>query len=82
MAVGTYFPGRGTIVEESYLKGKEEGQAVERALSVLRVLDARQIDTTDAVRARITGCTDLDTLERWFSRALTAGEADDLFVDE
>jgi hypothetical protein len=56
---GTFFPGRGTIVEESYLKGVEEGREegreegleagrVEaRAQMILRVLEKRQIPTLE-----------------------------------
>lgn len=86
MAVGTYFPGRGTIVEESYLKGEEKGveKGVEkgRAQDILRLLEKRGVPTSDAVRARITDCTDLDALDRWFDRAITATDAQALFVDE
>jgi hypothetical protein len=85
MAVGTYFPGRGTIVEQSYLKGKKEGleKGLEkaRAQDILRLLEKRGIPTTDAERTRIADCPDLDTLDRWFDRAITATHAEDLFTD-
>ncbi len=76
-AVGTYFPGRGTIVEESYLRGRAEG----RAQDILRLLEKRGVPTTDALRTRVTHCPDLDTLDLWFDRAITATAADDLFTD-
>ncbi|MCX3287240.1 hypothetical protein OR263_11045 [Streptomyces sp. NEAU-H22] len=76
--VATYFPGRGTLFEETYLVGKAEGKAE----SILSVLDKRGIPTPEAVRDRITTCTDLDTLTLWFDRSLTATTAEDLFVEE
>ncbi|MGW0777797.1 hypothetical protein ACWD01_30055 [Streptomyces sp. NPDC002835] len=85
MSRGTFFPGRGTIVEESYLKGveegREEGRVEARAEMILRVLEKRQIPTLESTRDRIAGCTDLDRLDRWLDRALTVTEAEDLFVE-
>ncbi|MFJ4690993.1 hypothetical protein [Streptomyces sp. NPDC088766] len=73
----TYFPGHGTLFEETYLEGKAE----DRASLVLRVLDKRGVDVPEGTRERITSCTDLDTLTLWFDRSLTATTAEDLFVD-
>jgi hypothetical protein len=89
-AVGTYFPGRGTIVEESYLKGVsegveqglEKGRAEERALNIVRLLEKRGLAVSATERSRITGCTDLTTLDRWFDRAVTVTDTSELFVDE
>ncbi|WP_189882622.1 hypothetical protein [Streptomyces xantholiticus] len=89
MSRGTFFPGRGTIVEESYLKGVEEGREegleagrVEaRAQMILRVLEKRQIPTLASTRERIADCADLETLDRWLDRALTVTDAEDLFLD-
>ncbi|MFJ4079566.1 hypothetical protein ACIP2Z_11465 [Streptomyces iakyrus] len=75
--VATYFPGRGTLFEETYLEGKAEGKAE----SILSVLDKRGIPVPEATRDRITSCTDLDTLTLWFDRSLTATTAEDLFTD-
>ncbi|GAA3375624.1 hypothetical protein GCM10020367_44130 [Streptomyces sannanensis] len=82
MSVGTFFPGRGTIVEESYLKGVAEGRAEERSLMVLRVLEKRQISTSASARERITGCTDPEVLDRWLDRAFSVTEAEDVFDEE
>ncbi|MGV9943452.1 hypothetical protein [Streptomyces sp. NPDC003401] len=81
----TYFPGHGTLFEETYLEGKAEGltegKAEDRASLVLRVLDKRGVDVPEDTRERITSCTDLDTLTLWFDRSLTATTAEDLFAD-
>ena len=50
-----------------------------KAADVLTVLDARGVEVPDDVRTRITECSDLDQLDRWLRRAVTAGSAGDLF---
>ncbi|WP_043237433.1 hypothetical protein [Streptomyces violaceusniger] len=80
--VGSYFPGRGTLIEETFLKGKAEGEVHSRVQSVLRALERRGITTPPEARDRITNCTDLDTLDRWFDRAFTVSSADELFAEE
>jgi hypothetical protein len=85
MAVGSYFPGRGTLVEEKFLAGKEQGRAEaraeERAQLVLRVLEHRGIAAAPDAKERVTECTDLEILERWMDRAFTVTSADALFED-
>lgn len=85
MGVTIYFPGQGTLAEEKYLEGKEaglaEGKAEGKAEGVLRVLEMRGIPVPDSARERVTSCTDLDTLDRWFGRALKVTDADALFAE-
>ena len=83
MKNGSYFPGRGTLVEETFLKGEakglaegeakgvREGQTKERAQSVLRMLDFRNIPTSENQRTQITTCTNLELLGHWLDRAMT-----------
>ncbi|WMX45687.1 hypothetical protein RGF97_13650 [Streptomyces roseicoloratus] len=75
MAVGTYFPGRGTLVEETFLEGKAEGKAE----SILAVLAARGIDVPEDDARRIAECTDTRTLDLWLQRAVTAASAAEVF---
>ncbi|BCL30439.1 hypothetical protein ACFFS2_37365 [Streptomyces aurantiacus] len=75
------FPGRGTIVEESIIKGQALGQTQGRSEDILRLLTLRGIDIPEAARERITSCTDLETLGTWFDRAVTATSTDELFAD-
>ncbi|MER8002762.1 hypothetical protein [Streptomyces sp. NPDC095613] len=90
MSVGSYFPGRGTLVEEKYLQGKEdgkaegeaEGRASERAHSVVLVLEHRGIRVPESARERVMGCADLDILARWLDRAFSVSEAEELFESE
>lgn len=82
MSMATYFPGRGTLVEETYLKGVAEGRVAERVHMILFLLEQRGIVVPAEVRERITSCADLDCLEQWLKRACTVAEAADLFTDE
>jgi hypothetical protein len=67
---------------ESYVKvGIEQGAVADAAEKLLRLLDGRVLNPTDAQRARVTGSTDLSELNRWFDRAITASTADDVFKD-
>lgn len=67
----TYFPGRGTIVEESYLSGAIAGWAASRAACILWVLEERRVYVSAHARDRILSCTDPGTLSRWLDRATT-----------
>jgi hypothetical protein len=61
-------------------EGRAEGEAKGEARAVLAVLEARNIQVPEPARARITACTDLDQLDVWVRRAVTASEVDDLFA--
>jgi hypothetical protein len=63
-------------------EGREEGIEEERAAMILRILEWRAIPVPDAVRERVTGCTDLNQLEVWAKRAVHATTAEELFVDD
>ena len=82
--IATYFPGRGTLFEETYLKGKAEGkaegEAKGEAKGILRVLEVRGLHISDNARKRITSCTDLDRLADWLDRSGTVERTEDLFV--
>ncbi|MFI9601682.1 hypothetical protein ACIHCX_17760 [Streptomyces sp. NPDC052043] len=80
--VATYFPGRGTLFEETYLKGRAEGKAEGEAKGILRVLEVRGLPVSDDVRERITSCTDLELLADWLDRSGTVKRAEDLFTRE
>ncbi|MDT9689584.1 hypothetical protein Q5762_14805 [Streptomyces sp. P9(2023)] len=98
MSVGSFFPGRGTLVEETFLKGKAEGEAEGeakgkaegkaegeakgKAEAVLRVLAARGIEVPEATARRISSCTDTDVLDTWLDRAITATDTEELFAGE
>jgi hypothetical protein len=60
------------LMERGMRRGWERGRAETRAEDVLRILDARGMPVTEEVRQRILTCTDIATLDRWFTRALRA----------
>ncbi|UFS93282.1 hypothetical protein [Nocardia huaxiensis] len=59
--------------------GRAEGQIQALAGSVLRILDRRGLDVDDAVRARVTDCSDLAQLTRWLDLALVVDSAEKIF---
>lgn len=71
------FPGSGTLIEETRI----DTRIKDRVEAILRILDVRGIDIPDTDRERIAACADLDTLDTWFDRAVTAGTSEELFVD-
>jgi hypothetical protein len=74
------------LIEQGWLKGldkgRAEGLAEARAQDVLRILAARRIPVDERARALILSCKDLDTLDRWFDRALSATSLADLKLGE
>ncbi len=55
-----------------------EGKAEGKTEGLLLVLEARNIDVPAAARATIEACTDLDRLDTWLQRALSAETVDDV----
>ncbi|CAM5242552.1 hypothetical protein SHIRM173S_00383 [Streptomyces hirsutus] len=49
---------------------------------ILRLLQGRGIEVSEEDRERVTGCRDLDTLDVWFTRAITATSAAEVFAPE
>ncbi|MEV0693383.1 hypothetical protein [Streptomyces sp. NPDC050388] len=58
---------------------RAEGRVEGRAEDILRLLDGRGIEVSAEERERIAGCGDLATLEVWFTRAITATSAAEVF---
>ncbi|GHC50799.1 hypothetical protein GCM10010507_28310 [Streptomyces cinnamoneus] len=77
----TYFPGRGTLIEQTWQEGEAAGRVQERAESVLRVLEHRKIPVPPEIRERILSCTYLDTLGQWLDRSFTASTAEEIFTN-
>ncbi|ATB43663.1 transposase [Cystobacter fuscus] len=59
-------------LEKGLVRGREEGLARGRAESILRILALRGIHVEEGARQLILDCTDLNTLDNWFDRALQA----------
>ncbi len=58
--------------------GRDYSQGEANAL--FEVLDVRGSDVSDEIRARVTGCTDIQQLRVWIRRAATADSIDDVFA--
>lgn len=56
-----------------------EGRAEGVKRSILTILSARGVAVPDEAHARLAECSDLDQLEAWVRRAVTAGSIDELF---
>jgi hypothetical protein len=67
-------------IEKGRAEGLAKGRAQGRAEAILLVLASRGIAVDDTGRERILSCTDLDTLEQWFNRALSATRFSDLLT--
>jgi hypothetical protein len=61
-------------------KGKAEGEAKGKAEALLMVLKQRGMAITDDQQHRITACTDLATLDRWLTRALSVASVEELLT--
>lgn len=65
---------------KGYAKGKTDGFTEAKAAAVLAILAARGLAVSNEARTRIEACTDVATLDRWITRALTAAESEELFA--
>ncbi|WP_149260064.1 hypothetical protein [Actinomadura sp. K4S16] len=60
-------------------EGRAEGEVKGESKALLLMLEARGVDVPEDVRRRVEGCTDLEQIERWIQRAVSADTAEDLF---
>jgi hypothetical protein len=67
---------RSELFREIDAHGRAEGKAQGEAQAVLTVLDARGVPVSDAIREEVLACTDLDQLDTWLRRAVTAATAE------
>jgi predicted transposase/invertase (TIGR01784 family) len=62
-------------------EGRAEGRARERAEVVIRILTMRGISVDPTACQLILSCTDLETLDRWFERALNVTSLSELLTN-
>jgi predicted transposase/invertase (TIGR01784 family) len=72
--------GRAEGRTEGRTEGLTEGQARGRAESILKLLAVRGIAVDEGARKHILACTDLNTLDQWLERALSASSLSDLLL--
>ncbi|MFE0791446.1 hypothetical protein ACFW4O_06040 [Streptomyces mutabilis] len=61
---------------------RAEGRAEGRAGALLLLLDRRGVSLSEGERARIVGCSDVEVLDVWLTRAITASTAAEVFEPE
>jgi len=66
---------------EGWAVGKAEGEAAGAARSIFKILEARGMTVSPALREEISRCTDFDRLDRWLLRAALASSADELMAE-
>jgi hypothetical protein len=59
----------------------EQGAAKAKAEGIVKILKSRDLQLTTQQLEQLAACTDLDQLDRWFDRSLTAKSAADVFQD-
>ena len=68
--------------EEGIEKGIEKGVAQERAATILRILEWRNVSVPESVRKQVLACTDLRRLESWQEQAVRVTDPVDLFTSD
>ncbi|MFE1069688.1 MULTISPECIES: hypothetical protein [Streptomyces] len=58
---------------------RAEGRAVGRAEAILLLLGDRGVEVPEEARERILGCQDLEVLDLWVRRAVTAVSVAEVF---
>jgi len=59
-------------------EGKAEGEAEGRVAALLTVLQARGLVASAKQRARVEACTDVELLDHWTRKAVTAESVDEV----
>ncbi|WP_338774148.1 hypothetical protein V7968_21420 [Nocardia vulneris] len=63
-------------------RGLIKGQAEGRAECIVRMLDRRGIPLSDMDRNRILTCLNIEVLDRWFDRSISATTAEEVLADD
>ena len=69
------------LLEEGARRGHAASKAEGKAEDILVILETRGLVVSADQRARILGCADLPTLDRWLRAAVTYAQVDALFAD-
>ncbi|MEV6324840.1 hypothetical protein AB0M45_27195 [Nocardia sp. NPDC051787] len=80
MTTGTY-EYKSEFARRYYSRGKAEGRAEGEAAALLRILRTRGFTMSEATASRIAECVDLDQINTWIDRAVTADSLDEVFAD-
>jgi hypothetical protein len=72
---------RSPLLREVQAKGKADGKAEGKRDALMRVLEVRGLQPTQVQVQRVQACVDIATLDTWFTRAITASSASEVFGD-
>ena len=67
---------------KGFARGETAGVVKGKVAAILAVVAARGIPVGHEIRARIEACTDVETLDRWLVRAVTAASAEEIFSEQ
>ncbi|MFH8608675.1 hypothetical protein ACH4D5_14475 [Streptomyces sp. NPDC018029] len=70
---------RHEVAEKVREEGRDEARAEERGQAILRTLDWRGVELSEADRERVRSCGDLDRLAVWLDRSYEVTDAAGLF---
>jgi hypothetical protein len=73
--------GRAQGLAMGQAEGKAKGMAEGKAEAILRLLERRGVQVPESVRADVLSRDDLDLLDTWFDRAITATSASEVFAE-
>jgi len=77
----SYRRGRLEGVEQGRLEGEREGRAQGEANALLAILQTKGLLLTEEQRQRIVSCSDVEQLDAWVRRAVTATSVEELFTE-
>ncbi|WP_460542956.1 hypothetical protein [Glycomyces halotolerans] len=69
----------GQLEQRGERRGELRGELRGEAKSLVKLLGHRGIDVPAEARQRIESCTDIEELDRWFERALSASSIEEVF---
>ena len=68
-----------TFVDGLLQQGEENGAVKSKIEDLIKVIQARGLELTEAQLKLVTSCSDLAQLATWFDQALDAKTTDDIF---
>jgi hypothetical protein len=68
--------------EEGLAEGREKGQVHGIAITLLFMLDKREVHLSEEARQRVLSCTDQRLLGQWLDRVLTVADETELFGED
>jgi hypothetical protein len=69
-----------TFVDGLLQQGEDKGAVRSKVEDLIKVVQARGLELTQAQQELVTSCSDLSQLDAWFDRALDAKTADEIFA--